>query len=297
MEDAFIFEKSRAVLLIDQLRQQQIGDKEIGKIAMIKKNILRLETSMTMLIPHSKIYDENQRNLFAEKQELNRIEQLIRAQNPWYYQSMLDTSFISLQTVQQRLLDKKNSKTILEFFHGDSAVYLLTIQNNQSGIKMIEKKVFEETLGRFSGYLENPELENQDYNGYLNCGRNLYQLIFSGIGCSGQIIISPDGSYFPFEALVSNNNSPNPVYFVTDHVVSYTYSVRYLLNDFSKSNSTSSGNFLGFAPVKFHSHFVSQIVNSDVSLEKIGSSFQESHTLLKIGLPEIILCSYLMGIK
>ena len=101
-EDAFyFFEKSRAVLLNDQLRQQQLGEKDISEMAVRKKKILSLENLIAGLNPADSLYAEMQRKLFISKQELNSLDQQVKMRNPWYYQSLLDTSFVSLTTVQK----------------------------------------------------------------------------------------------------------------------------------------------------------------------------------------------------
>jgi len=98
----------------------------------------------------------------------------------------------------------------------------------------------------------------------------------------GRIIISPDGShYFPFESLISDNSQKDPVYFLADHAVSYTYSASYLVNNFTDAVSHSSGNFLGIAPVNYPAAFhLPALSGSDLSLGKIGSYIPSSYNLV-----------------
>ena len=68
--------------------------------------------------------------------------------------------------------------------------------------------------------------------------RKLYRLIFqSGKPAEGRILISPDGQYFPFEALVTSDAGQPMKYFLNDYAVSYTYSAKYLVNPFVKTKS------------------------------------------------------------
>ena len=281
-EAFYFFEKSRAVLLYDQLRQEKIGDKEIGEMAILKRTIQRTEKTMSGLDPASGQYAELQRNLFFSKQELNRVDQLARVRNPWYYQSLVDTSFVRLAAIQHGMTTK-GSETILEFFQGDSAVYLLTIHSNKSQITRIDKNQFEKTVDRFSAYLKSSDLQNRDFGGFMQCSQDLFHLIFpKEVPPPGKTIISPDGVYFPFEALVSHQSLSDPEYFLSDHVVSYTYSVRYLLNDFKSDSTVSARTFLGLAPVHYPDSLrLSPLIRSNVSLEKIGSSFPHARTLLE----------------
>jgi CHAT domain-containing protein/Tfp pilus assembly protein PilF len=281
--DAFyFFEKSRAVLLNDQLRQQRFGDKEIGEMAVLKRTIQRTEKTMSGLDPASGQYADLQRNLFFSKQELNRADQLARVRNSWYYQSLIDTSFVRLADIQHEM-STFGVETILEFFQGDSAVYLLTIHSKKSQITRIDKNQFEKTVDRFSDYLKSYDLQNQDFDGFMQCGNDLFHLIFPGeVPPPGKTIISPDGIYFPFEALVSRQSLSDPEYFLKDHVVSYTYSVRYLLNDFKTDSTISTGSFLGLAPVHYPDSLrLTTLTGSNVSLEKISFSFPNGRTLLE----------------
>ncbi|HZK65306.1 MAG TPA: CHAT domain-containing protein [Puia sp.] len=278
-ENAFyFFEKSRAALLIDQIREQQIPHADISRLAMVRKRILQLQRENTASDPASKQFSETQRALFINKQELSRIDQLIKEHSPWYYQSLIDTHFISLKAVQTSLLGDGRSQAILEFFNGDSAEYLLILTAGRASITRINKNDFEKLVERYMAYLSAPSLLNQDFNGFAETAGQLYQLLFKQDTLPvGRIIVSPDGRYFPLEAMITSTRSPEPVYFLNEHAVSYTYSVRYLVNDFSKSTGWPSGNFLGVAPVTYASFaHLASLPESDVSAEKIGSLFSKS---------------------
>src|SRR6185503_10933394 len=72
-----------------------------------------------------------------------------------------------------------------------------------------------------------------------------------------------------------------PVYFLEQHAVSYTYSARYLMNDFRVNSSMADGNFLGVAPVQYHSSIsLVDLQGSDLSVEEIGSYFSKSRILI-----------------
>ena len=237
---------------------------------------------MSELDPASGQYAELQRNLFFSKQELDRVEQLARIRNPWYYQSLIDTSFVSLAALQNGMKNL-GTETILEFFQGDSGVYLLNIHSKKTQITRIDKNQYEKIVDRYSAYLKSAELQNRDFNGFIKCSHDLFQLIFpTEAPPPGKTIISPDGIYFPFEALAGHQSLSDPEYFLNDHVVSYTYSVRYLLNDFKRDSTMATGNFLGFAPVHYPDSLrLSPLMRSNVSLEKISFSFPHSRTLLE----------------
>ena len=257
MESAFyFFEKSRAILLTDQIKEQETGDSSVLELAAIRKKIPNLERQMTTLKSDSKEYSEIQRSLFLLKEQSGRLDQLIKERNPWYYQSLIDTNFIKIKDAQRKLTGINYAQSILEFFHGDSAIYVLFITKDKSTIIRINKDKYENLVNQYISYLSNPEKENKDYAGFIQCSQDLYQLIFSQLTLpKGRMIIFPDGKCYPLEALVTNSNISTPEYFLKDHILSYTYSVRYLLNDFTKNRTKSTGNFLGIAPITYPRDF------------------------------------------
>jgi CHAT domain-containing protein len=283
MNDAFyFFEKSRAVLLNDQLKEQATGDTNMVEIASVRRKILDIEKRVAIVDPASKEFADIQRELYIYKEKMAHLDQLIKENNPWYYQSLIDTSFIPLKEVQTKLFGTKGVQAILEFFSGDSATYILTVTADNSKITRINKNEFEIKVDQYSTYLSNPDAGNKDYNGLVKTGQQLYQIIFDKTPLpEGRIIISPDGKYFPFEALITNTNVSTPQYFLNDHIVSYTYSVRFLLNDFKKNTAHSYGNLLGVAPVQYPSKFnLSQLSGSDASLDNIRSHFRNTKMLV-----------------
>ena len=284
MEDAFyFFEKSRAVLLNDQLKEQETGNVNLKEMALAKKKIIDLEKKGSSLDPDSKEYSFIQNELFTSREQLKRFDLLVREQNPWYYQSLVDTNFISLQEAQKKLLGPTGAQAILEFFNGDSAVYSLTITQSKSVIGKINKDDFDNNVDRFNSYLSNSSLENRDYPGFIRQGQQLYNIIFKEFPLpKGRVIISPDGKYFPLEALITNAHNVHPDYFLNDHIVSYTYSARFLMNDFSKKTIPAKGNFLGLAPTQYPVSFsLASLPYSDASLGNISSLFAKSHTLVR----------------
>lgn len=284
LNDAFyFFEKSRAVLLNNQLKEQETGDVNIGLMAASRKKIVEFQNEASTLNPSTAAFADLQRTIFSEKEKLNSLDQLVKTRNPWYYQSLLDTNFIPLKEVQKTFRDNKTAETILEFFIGDSAVYILSLGLETASLIRINKDLFDSSVSRYNDYLSSPSRENAGFRGFIQTSAGLYQLIFGRLPPPGRrIILSPDGEYFPFESLVSSV-SPNtaPVYFIRDHAVSYTYSVRFLLNDFQKNRVGTADNFLGMAPVHYPASFrLSALSGSDASLATIGEKFKHASNLV-----------------
>ena len=245
-EAFYFFEKSRAVLLSDQLNEQRWQRQQvISQQTQLKKKILQLERQISVFDPSSTQYDLLQAQLFDYKQSLDRLEQTnilnIRSNNQNY--------FITPAYVQKYVLN--DHRAFIELFEGDSAVYILCITAKVIQFKKIDKHRFDSLSTSFIMQLSNTSLLNKSFTGFTKTSRDLCQLLFENIQLpNGRIIISPDATSFPFEALITSGPGQPLSYFVNDHAVSYTYSARYLANDFSNT-STSQPMFLGIAPVQY----------------------------------------------
>lgn len=279
-KDAFyFFEKSRAVLLNDQLsRQRWMGETDILKQTQLKKQILRLEKELSRAdADGNKIIITE---IFSKKQELDFLEQQIKTANPLYYQSFLDTGFITVKNVQQVLL--KEHHALLEIFSGDRAVYALLVTANNNYLTKINKQDYENVTLKFISYLSDAGLMNRKFNDFVKTAADLYQLIFRNLPVPGnRIIVSPDGQYFPFEALVTSRPGQPPAWFLNDHAVSYTYSARFLMNDFTSPPPTTGKNFMGIAPVSYPASFsLAALPGSDQSLHTISAYFDHAVTYI-----------------
>lgn len=275
----YFFEKSRAVLLYDQLNEQRwLGEKEILKQTELQKKILQSERELGSTDKNSKKFDELERELFIKRQELDLLQQQIQTSNPLYYQNFLDTGFITVSEVKQKVL--RDHKALIELFSGDSAVYSFVITANNVRLDRINKNSFDSLTGLFIHYISNSTLQNKYFPEFVNISSQLYQLIFPNQALpAGRIIVSPDGQYFPFEALVIKRQ---PVtYILTDYAVSYTYSARYLLNHFASTTTTGSRNFIGIAPVRYPAGMqLASLGGSDRSLQKLQSYFSGADNLI-----------------
>ena len=282
-EEAFyFFEKSRAVILNDQLMQLKIGSDKILTRAQFKRKIVLLERALELANLSPEQSKNTRDELLVQKQRLDSLELMMKRNNTFYYQSFYDTSSTTLTEIQKKLLQGKT--TLLELFEGDSAVYSLLITSAKIYFDKIDRRDFTSTATRYIEYLSDRTSSNKlsALNEYYKTASHLYRLIFGNHPVTpGSIIISPDGKYFPFESLVTNQNFSAPEYFLKDYAVSYAYSARYLLSDFSLNTSSNSGDFLGIAPVRYASGFsLGSLQGSDASLKEIGSNFSAPSLLI-----------------
>jgi CHAT domain-containing protein len=276
VEAFHFFERSKAVLLNDQLSEQyQLGEEDILNLAQLRKKTIQMEKEVTGNISSSQL-TELERSLFISKQDLVKMEQQIKERNPLYYQSFLDTEFIKLKDVKNKLLQQYD--VILELFNGDSSVYALLITRRQTLLYYISKPDFDKTVEKYTYYLSDPAGMNAHFDDYVQTAHYLYKMIFQNTQLpAGRIIISSDGQYFPFEALVTSKATQPLTYFLKDHAVGYTYSARFLMNDFIPGPSITGKSFLGFAPVNYPPGFsLAPLPGSERSLNKIAGYFENT---------------------
>lgn len=278
LNDAFyFFEKSRAVILNDELNEHtRLSDADAVRLAEIQRKILNLKKNRDVHPVGSAEYTAIQHDILLTDLELSKLGSTIEKRNPLYYQSLFDTSSITLENMSKVL--SARSQTLLELFNGDSSVYALVITTRKNYLQKLNKQTFDSLSTIVTRYVSSSDLLNKHFHDYIEAAHQLYRMIFQNIDLpTGRLIISPDAHYFPFEALVTNENPRQ--FFVESYAVSYTYSARYLLNDFSSNGRTSSGEFLGMAPVNY-SFALAPLSGSDQSLQRVNNYFDDAAILL-----------------
>ena len=282
-EEFYFFEKSRAVLLNDQLNEQRwLGEGDIQKQTQIRKKMLQLEYDLDTADRNSNRFRELQDELFIARQESNHLLQIIKERNPLYYQSIIDFKVATIKDVDNNILS--DHQALLEIYSGDSAVYILTIKHNHSDFAKLNKKTYDSLTRTYMSYISNASV-NTHYEEFVSVSRSLYQLIFHHEELpKGRIIISPDGEYFPFEALIKNSSDSRPVYFLNDYAVSYTYSAKFLMDQSSTHSDSKSPEFLGVAPVNCPAGMqLAALTGSDLSLVKLQTHFKNSKLMVLSG--------------
>ena len=262
-------------------RQRWLGEKDILKLAALNKEILKGKRELETLSPSSMRARELQTELFEQAQALDHLKKTIHVNNPLYYQNFLDTNTLTFSDIQKYIL--KDHQAIVEIFSGDSSIYSLLITSKEIHLSRINKEMYDSLVDNYIGFVSDPQKANHNFNAFVSTSRSLYELIFRNSHLPpGRIIISSDGRYFPFEALITNNSNQFPAYFLNDHAVSYTYSIRYLLNSFAADSEISSPDFMGIAPIHYPAFMgLSTLDASDRSLERLRTYFPKAENLIE----------------
>lgn len=289
----YFFERSRSVLLNDQLEEQALlDDRDLSKRAAIRKKIVQLQKTMEEMPPDAAAYAKRQTDLYTAAQELERLDKTLHPDQT--ANGLHRPAIPTLDQLRQYLQGRHQS--FLEIYAGDSAVYVLQIDADKARLHQLDKTAYDSLSTAFIGYVSNPERLNRNMTGFVAVSNSLYHLLFPEEPPAGErIVISPDGRYFPFEALVVDKDIRNPGYFLYTHPTSYTYSAHYTLNsghnriqgkasangtagndDASAGygESASAKDLLGIAPVQYAAYLsLPDLPGSNESLTQIGSLF------------------------
>lgn len=271
----YFFEKSRAVLLSDQLKEEKwLSETDILDLAQLKKKILLKEREADELDKSSVEYQNLQKDIFSFKQELNTLKSALADKMP--VKSLTDSFTITIEDVQKKL--EKDHKTIIELFEGENSVYSIMITSGSAKIARINKIQFDSLSRLYVYLLSDPVILNKRYSDFIKVSKSLYDFVFQDLKInSDRVIISPDSHYFPFEALITSISAGQPRYFIEDHVISYTYSARFLFSDFHSGTVKDVDDFIGFAPVNYpDSYSLASLNGSDKSLDNISRQLSNS---------------------
>lgn len=146
------------------------------------------------------------------------------------------------------------NEALVEYFIGDSAIYIFTISSRQFALTTRAKpEGFEQTLRDFSRALKKVEKA-----AFIQHGRALYETLLqpvqSQLAGAQRLIIIPDGQlcYLPFEALLTRDTNTHDYtklpYLIRDYEISYHYSAS-LWHAAAQTVPRMATGFVGFAPV------------------------------------------------
>lgn len=272
----YFFEKSKAVLLQDELREQSwFTEQQLLHRAALKKRILELEGRFAGLQPGTPQSGSLQSERLDLQMQLNRM-----VSSASLLQGDTAAEPPSVHQLQQQL--QQQNQSFLSLYAGDSTVYIFYADGQQVSTKTISRQGFEPLVALFIRYCWGTEAINRDFEGFIRVSSALYRLLFSGLPTAqGRLVVVPDGVFFPLDALVTGYDGKEPRYLFMDHAVSYTYSARFLLNSARAGRNSGEGTFLGIAPVRFPAHRqFAALHNSDASLQRIEACFSSGTSLL-----------------
>jgi hypothetical protein len=276
----YFFEKSRAILLNDQIYQRRhVAEADIAGAAQLDEEISQLHADIEATGNQSKPDPQLLKRLYraitkreAFSNRLGRTTNFAVKQSP-------DTASL---TIRQERKNLSKNGSLVEIFTGDSVVYTLVITPTDQYLHRIDRTVYDSLSHAFNSLLSRPVVFEKDGTDYASTAHRLYSLLFKDDPLPpGRVIISPDAYFFPFEALLMDEGTVLPHYFLEKYTTSYAYSARFLCNS-SPEDTNGQKSLLGIAPVTFDPVLgLAALPGSDASLGRIKGYFEGAATMVK----------------
>ena len=286
-EQAFrFFEKSRAVMLADQLNElgarQQLSKTQSDAEKKLRDAVSDQHSNLVGLAPNDAGCAQAWTDLFAKQDSLDAFLRQLETTNPVYFRYKYDNRTPSLTDLQSHLKTRQSS--FVTYFRGDSALYVLGVTGDTATLHRQPAGAHARTTQQFMALLANPDAMNRTTTvaRFLTLGNELYRQLLAPLHIPrGRVIVSPDGSFVPFETL--SRSATRPDYLVNQYAFSYAYSANLLLRHGAAPTQTAgfvTGDFLGVAPVSFAPALgQATLFGSDDALKLIAARFGSS-TLL-----------------
>ncbi len=270
----YFFEKSKAVLLNDQLNglsaNQQLSANDLAQEKGFQQAVAELNKKIASETENSKNYDVLQSQLLEQQGKQEQFVKGLETKNPTYFKYKYDTTLVSLNKVKKYLA---KDQTVLEYFMGDDAIYALIISPDKTDLQKIPLLDYSKNAKWFLSYCADNQKINQNFQDFLLVSNQIYQQIFRYLNVpKGRLIITQDGYFLPFEAL--SKSSKRAEYLLNDYAISYTYSVQFLLKNLGENSFSFSHKFMGMSPVNFSKNLnQTSLSGSDISLSEVASNF------------------------
>jgi CHAT domain-containing protein len=272
-------EKSKASLLLAQIKAADaINFSGIPDSVLQKEHDLRIDITWREKQRQSlldKGLTETDTNtlrisgiIFDLKQQYESLKKRFETEYPEYYRLKYDLSTVSLQYVQDTLLQPEN-QSLLEYFVGDSSIYLFIVRPDTMIVQEVKRDFpLEDWIeglrqGLYGYYtadkaLRSDSLRQATLAQYLEFAPKLYQKLVAPVAqfLTEKVILVPDGplGYIPFDALLTGapedaNDFKSYPYLIQKHQFSYTYSATLLreMRD-KKHHQEPQKDFVAFAP-------------------------------------------------
>ncbi|HRI58593.1 MAG TPA: CHAT domain-containing protein [Saprospiraceae bacterium] len=214
-------------------------------------------TDSILLALHSRAFDL--------RQQYEALKKTFETDYPDYYRLKYDLRVEDVAAVQRDLLYP--DMALVEYFVGDSAVYIFTIRKQDYSVLEVKKDFpLEQWVAQLRQGMTAFQIDLEmagKYDSlsilYTEAASNIYTKLVAPIAAKlpAKVIVIPDGvlGYVPFEALLVEKPE-NPTrwsqhhYLLNDHSVSYGYSATMLREMlYRKHKHQPATTFLGFAPI------------------------------------------------
>ncbi|MEM7367327.1 MAG: CHAT domain-containing tetratricopeptide repeat protein [Bacteroidota bacterium] len=285
IQQAYEFaEKSMASLLLAEVNNLNakaltgISPKSLKKEQNLKEQIRTYEARLEN-VRHQ---PNQEQQIAAYQQTLSRLRIEFQAylskleqESPTYFQHKYQSTVVSLTQVQQHLEKQSEASAILQYFTGDSALYLFCILPDTAYLWQMDHpyariQSFFQTVADTSDIATPANWDRLALNSYEVYRSLLGPIRQQEISLPKRLTIIPDGylARIPFETLITNPNktSPDIAYLLREHICRYGPSASILLSQ-RPNRQAASRHILGIAPVRFATY--NNLMFSEIEVNNI----------------------------
>lgn len=281
MKQAFrFFEKSKAVLLADKLNElganQQLPEADAKRQKSLRDSIANIQNQLASVAANDKKRPTLQSRLERFNDDFEAFRKNLEKTNPAYYRYKYDNSTPGITAFKKKAFASLEGKgAFVSYFVGDSAVYAFTLRDQAKLIQLnIKPGDYQALANEFLNLCANRATLNTHYARYRTLAYSLYQHLWQPLGISEKrVVISSDGEFLPFEALLSS--PADNAFLLKKHAISYTYSANFLMkNNTPRKTGLRSNSFVGFAPETFAASLKQATLNgSKAALKAVENTF------------------------
>ncbi|HEY7752169.1 MAG TPA: CHAT domain-containing protein, partial [Ignavibacteriaceae bacterium] len=257
-------EKSKAGILLDSFFDSDakvfsgVPDSLLEKERLIRVDLSYFDTQIQKEKEKRTGMDSTrlktlEEDFFSTNRKYDSLLDFYRKEHPDYFNIKYPQNFSGISDVQNNLLG--SDEALIEYFAGDSALFIITITKSNSSIYVAEVNYLTKVVNAFR-----QSLLNLDFDMYVESASELYLVLIRPVEHElaqiKKLYIIPDRilNYVPFEALLVAADTSGPPdfsklnYLINKFEISYYYSAATLLESKKIISETNPG-FAGFAPV------------------------------------------------
>jgi len=270
LEDAyFFFEKNKALLLLEALKQAELQKTSLPDSIVLLENSLDSELAFyiseldnSQNNKQSQYKSEDlQLKIFEIERKQEKLQDYLQEKYPKYFNVKYADSIHTYSRIEK--ITKEEGIMFIEYFYGDSAIYALGISDSVSQLVKIEKidtlnKVLKKFISHMTNELSIDQFE-EEFKNYQKLAYYLYKTLIDpllkNIASNEKIVIVPDGllSFLPFEALIRKISSKteedykNLHYLLLDYKISYAFSGNILVENIEKKQAKKINKILAMS--------------------------------------------------
>jgi len=290
-EQAFYYmEKSKSLSLLENLTHEEAKNRAhlpeaiIEKEYNLKHQIYKVSKQLNRDNTCTEL--EKQSLIFEQKKIFENFINSLEHKYPGYYNYKKQINIASFKESQSKLI--ANSDCLLQYILTENQGYGIFISNNETHFfKISNAKELNNEIRILGQLITKPIINLQQQNEYLEMSFSIFQKLFpfansSSLLSNKKMIIIPDYTlqYFPFEALITNpkpqkNEMP---YLIYSTEISYAYSMS-LLKKIEQKKRNPKSYLIGFAPIQFKKHGLSDLHRSKRKMKEIEEHFSSKIVL------------------